>query len=84
MRGHADTAKNDGRLQLQVLAIGAHRLFHLRGEFSGRREHQGANAKHAKTVGGAAAHAEFVQHGQGECRCFAGAGLCARQQVKSR
>ena len=29
LRGHADAAKDDGRLQLQVLAIGAHRLFHL-------------------------------------------------------
>ena len=84
LRGHADTAKDDGRLQLQVLAIGAHRLFHLRGEFSGGREHQGANAKHAKAVGGASAHAEFVQHGQGECRCFAGAGLSACQQVLAR
>ena len=31
-------------VSLQVLAVGADRLFHLGGEFAGGREHQGADA----------------------------------------
>ena len=83
MRRHANAAEDDGGLQLQVFAVGAHRLFDLRCKLACGCQHQSANPEHAEAVVGTATHAEFVQHGQGEGRCFAGAGLGAGQQVLS-
>jgi hypothetical protein len=68
-------------VELQVLAVGADRLFHLRGEFARGGEHQGGDAVLAELVGLAAALGELVQHRQREGRRLAGAGLGAAEQV---
>ena len=81
LRVHAHTAKNDGGGQLQVLAVGAHRFFHLRSELARGGEHQGPDARAAKFVLSAAAHAQLVQHGQHKGSGFAGAGLGATEQI---
>ena len=81
LRIHAHAAKNDGGGQLQVFAIGANRFFHLRREFTGGGQHQRTDASATEFVLCAAAHGQAVQHGQGECCCFAGTGLGAAQQI---
>ena len=81
LRVHADAAKNDGGGKLQEFAVGLYRLLYLGREFAGRGQHQGADAGTAEFVLGAAAHAQFVQHGQHERCGFAGAGLGAAEQI---
>ena len=81
LRVHAHAAKDDGGAELQVFAVGLHRLFHLRCQLAGGSEHQGSDADTAKLILCAAAHGEAVQKGQGESGSLAGAGLGAAQQV---
>jgi hypothetical protein len=68
----------------QVLAVGTDGLFHLRGEFTRWREHQGGEAVLAELVELALALGQLVQHGQRERRRLAGAGLCAGKEVMAR
>ena len=81
LRAHAHTAKNHGAGELQVFTVGADGFFHLRGEFAGGGEHQRADAGATEFVLGAAAHGQAVQQRQGECGCFARAGLRATEEV---
>ena len=50
LRVHAHTAKNDRGVEVEVLAVLAHRFFNLGREFAGRRQHQSANALAAEFV----------------------------------
>ena len=81
LRAHANAAKNDSAGQLQVLAIGFDRLFHLRSKLARGGQHQGADAGAAKAVLGAARHGQAVQDGQHKGGGFAGAGLGTAQNV---
>ena len=81
LRVHAHAAKDDGGGEFQVFAVGADGFFNLCGQFARRCQHQYADADAAKAAFGALAHAQALQHGQGEGGGFAGAGLRATQQV---
>ncbi len=78
---HAHAAEDDGGVDVQVLRVAAHRFLDLRCEFTRGRQHQGADALAAELVARHLALREAVQHGQGEGRGLAGAGLGACQQV---
>ena len=75
LRVHADATKNHRRGELEVFAVVAHRLFHLSRQFAGGGQDENAHAGATVFGDGAARHGQLVQHGQGEGRCFAGAGL---------
>ncbi len=84
LRVDADTAEHHHRLQRQVLAVGAHALFHLSGEFARGRKHQGADRiahamRRVHLVGLRGGQA--VQQRQREAGGLAGAGLCTGEQV---
>ena len=81
LRVHADAAKHHGGAQLQVFAVGLCGLFNLRRQLAGGRHDEHADAGAAKAVFGAGSHGQAVQDGQHEGSGFAGAGLCAGQQV---
>ena len=81
MRVHVHAAKHHGAGELQVLAVGTYRLFHLRRQLAGRGEHECADAGAAKAVFGAAAHGQAVQQRQGKGSGLAGTGLGATEQV---
>ncbi len=75
---------------MQVLAVGAHRFFDLRRQLAGGRQDQGANGSRLAAFGGlmaglslgaGLAGVQALQQRQREGGGFAGAGLCAGQQV---
>ena len=74
---HAYAAKDHGGSHVQVLAVIAHRFFHLGCQLTGGAQHQGAN--HAGSRGRPAV--EQVQHRQRKGGRLAGAGLGAAEQV---
>jgi hypothetical protein len=84
LRVDADAAEHHHRLQRQVLAIGAHAFFDLRGKLTRGRQHQRADRKahalgrlHFVRLRGRQA----VQQRQRETGGLAGAGLCTGEQV---
>ncbi len=86
LRVDADTAVDHHRRDAQVLAVHAHTLLDLRGEFARGRENQradrllaGGGARHGRSAGRKA-----LQHGQHEAGGLAGAGLGAGKQVAAR
>ncbi|OIQ72097.1 hypothetical protein GALL_462800 [mine drainage metagenome] len=83
LRVHADATKNGSRTQFKVFPVGLYRFFDLCGQLAGWREHQGANGDAAKFVAWCCFSAQFVEHGQHECRSFAGASLCTAEQIVS-
>ena len=72
---HAHAAKHCSRFELQVLAVGLDRLFHLGGQLACGGQHQGAHRAALAALGGFPAVLQTVQHGQGKACGFAGAGL---------
>ena len=84
LRVDANAAEHHHRLQRQVFAVGAHTLFHLRGEFTRGGQHQRAHGE-AHAVG--RLHLvrlrgrEAMQQRQRETGGLAGAGLCTGEQV---
>ena len=80
LRIDADAAEHHGRLQLHVLAIGAHAFLDLRGEFARRREDQRAHVA-LRTGGGRCHLRQALQDRQREAGGLAGAGLRAGEQV---
>ena len=81
LRAHADAAENYRARELQELAVGLHRLFHLRGQFARGGQYQRTDAGAAEFVLRAAGHAEFVQYRQHKGGGLAGAGLRPPEQV---
>ena len=81
LRLHADAAEHHHARQRQVLAVGAHALFDLRGEFARGREDQRTDGDAAFRVLGARHGSQAVQHRQHEACGLAGAGLRAGEQV---
>ncbi|OFA01229.1 hypothetical protein DUPY_21870 [Duganella phyllosphaerae] len=84
LRVDADAAEDYGRVQLGVLAVGAHAFFDLGRQFAGRGQDQGADgARRAIGREGLADSAgrQQLQQRQGEAGGLAGAGLGACQQV---
>jgi len=77
LRPDADAAEDQGRLQRQEMAVGAHAFLDLGGQLARRREHQ--HARLAALGGGA--RADQLQDGQGEAGGLAGAGLGGGHQV---
>lgn len=84
LRIDADAAEHHHRLQRQVLAVGAHALFHLRGELARGCEHQRTDGI-AHAVGRlhlVGLHSgQAMQQRQCEAGGLAGAGLCTGKQV---
>ena len=80
LRTHADAAEDRRRFRADVLAVGAHAVLHLGGEFARRGEDQGARL--ARRDGAArGAQVQVFEQGQGEGSGLAGAGLRARHDV---
>ena len=78
---HADATEHDHAGQRQVLAVGAHALFDLRGEFAGGRQNQRANGDAALGVAHRAGSGQPVQHRQREAGGLARAGLGSGHEV---
>ncbi len=77
LRRHADATINDGGLDRQILAVGAHAVFDLCCEFARRRQDQ--HARLGARLGRAAR--EQLQYRQREAGGLAGAGLRSGHQV---
>ena len=81
LRLHADAAEHHHAGQRQVFAVGAHALFHLRGEFARGRQDEGADGDAAARVAHGLGQRQALQHRQREAGGLAGAGLRAAHQV---
>lgn len=78
---HANTAKNDGGLDVEVGGVKAHVLFDLRRQLTGGSQDQRTDGLVAPLVAAAFGFGQALQHRQGKGGRFAGAGLCACQQI---
>src|SRR5439155_21447222 len=81
LRLHADTAVNQGRFQVHVLAIGAHAFFYLRGELSGGSDDQGANRIACRRMASIRSGGKSLRYRQCEACGLAGAGLGGAEQI---
>ena len=81
LRVHADTAKNHGAVEFEVLAVSTNGLFYLGCEFTGGGQNESANANATEFVFCFFSAAEAMQKGQGKGCGFARTGLGAAQQV---
>src|SRR5471032_994698 len=84
LRIDADAAEDHGRIELGVLAVGAHAFFNLRRQFARWRQDQRADRARGRIAGDRRAirvDRKAVQYGQGKAGRLAGTGLCAGQQV---
>ena len=84
LRVHAHATEDHGGVQVKVLAVFAHGFLNLRREFACRRQHQGADGLATELAARGLAFGQTVQQRQGKGGGFAGAGLCAGQQVVAR
>ncbi len=81
LRIHAHTTKDHGGFELQMLAVGFDRFFHLGSQLAGGGEHQGPHRAGLTALGSFPAVLQAVQHGQRESGGLASARLSARQQI---
>ena len=81
LRFHTHATKHNGGLQAKVFAVIFGGLLNLGSQFACGCEHQRANGFAAKFVSTGLCQAQFVQDGQHEGGCFAGASLRPCQQV---
>ena len=81
LRLDADAAEHHHRTEPEVLAVVAHRLLDLGGQFAGRRQHQRADRPAATGRALRPRVVEPLQHRQREPGGLAGAGLSGAHQV---
>ena len=83
LRLHAHAAEHHHAGDGQVLAVGAHALLHLRGQFTCGREDEGADGDAPARVALGRLRRQPVQHGQCEAGGLAGACLGAGHEVSA-
>ena len=81
LRAHADAAEHHHARELEMLAVVAHALLDLGGEFAGGGEDQRADRPAALAVLDRMARGQAVQQRQREACRLAGAGLRAGEQI---
>src|SRR5207302_9987122 len=81
LRLDADAAIDGDRLELDVLAVGAHAVLDLRAELARRRDHQRADRMARRRMADVRLGAEQLEEGKREAGGLAGARLGRAQEV---